>query len=116
MIASEAHPGALSKACRTAYEARWLSWPGFLMLCFVALQEPRMDFGCCVLSDSIMVGGGQHGEVEDCAARRRSDGCCPRQSFSGAQMSGERVVQTSPRFFNAGIDRTPWDLPRDERE
>lgn len=24
---------------------------------------PRMDFGCCVLSDSIMVGGGQHGEV-----------------------------------------------------
>ena len=22
-----------------------------------------MDFGSCVLSDSIMVGGGQHGEV-----------------------------------------------------
>lgn len=28
-----------------------------------SMQEPRMDFGCCVLSDSIMVGGGQHGEV-----------------------------------------------------
>jgi len=28
-----------------------------------SLQAPRMDFGCCVLSDSIMVGGGQHGEV-----------------------------------------------------
>lgn len=27
------------------------------------MQESRMDFGCCVLSDSIMVGGGQHGEV-----------------------------------------------------
>eukprot|EP00747_Dinoflagellata_sp_TGD_P020717 gnl/TRDRNA2_/TRDRNA2_128004_c0_seq1.p1 gnl/TRDRNA2_/TRDRNA2_128004_c0~~gnl/TRDRNA2_/TRDRNA2_128004_c0_seq1.p1 ORF type:complete len:156 (-),score=26.98 gnl/TRDRNA2_/TRDRNA2_128004_c0_seq1:109-576(-) len=28
-----------------------------------SMQEARMDFGCCVLSDSIMVGGGQHGEV-----------------------------------------------------
>lgn len=28
-----------------------------------SMQEPRMDFGCCVLSDSIMVGGGQRGEV-----------------------------------------------------
>mmetsp|Transcript_123469 Transcript_123469/g.360567 ORF Transcript_123469/g.360567 Transcript_123469/m.360567 type:complete len:610 (+) Transcript_123469:95-1924(+) len=28
-----------------------------------SMQMPRMDFGCCVLSDSIMVGGGQHGEV-----------------------------------------------------
>mmetsp|Transcript_102968 Transcript_102968/g.266238 ORF Transcript_102968/g.266238 Transcript_102968/m.266238 type:complete len:582 (-) Transcript_102968:167-1912(-) len=28
-----------------------------------SMQVPRMDFGCCVLSDSIMVGGGQHGEV-----------------------------------------------------
>merc|ERR1712151_1453121 len=28
-----------------------------------SMQNPRMDFGCCVLSDSIMVGGGQHGEV-----------------------------------------------------
>eukprot|EP00929_Paragymnodinium_shiwhaense_P106234 TRINITY_DN71472_c0_g1_i1.p1 TRINITY_DN71472_c0_g1~~TRINITY_DN71472_c0_g1_i1.p1 ORF type:complete len:615 (+),score=145.36 TRINITY_DN71472_c0_g1_i1:146-1990(+) len=28
-----------------------------------SMQLPRMDFGCCVLSDSIMVGGGQHGEV-----------------------------------------------------
>mmetsp|Transcript_60444 Transcript_60444/g.128114 ORF Transcript_60444/g.128114 Transcript_60444/m.128114 type:complete len:605 (-) Transcript_60444:375-2189(-) len=28
-----------------------------------SMQVPRMDFGCCVLSDSIMVGGGQHGEA-----------------------------------------------------
>lgn len=28
-----------------------------------SMLAPRMDFGCCVLSDSIMVGGGQHGEV-----------------------------------------------------
>eukprot|EP00927_Polykrikos_kofoidii_P061990 TRINITY_DN56811_c0_g1_i1.p1 TRINITY_DN56811_c0_g1~~TRINITY_DN56811_c0_g1_i1.p1 ORF type:complete len:599 (+),score=112.16 TRINITY_DN56811_c0_g1_i1:100-1896(+) len=28
-----------------------------------SMQMPRMDFGCCVLSDSIMVGGGQHTEV-----------------------------------------------------
>lgn len=28
-----------------------------------SMQMPRMDFGCCVLSDSIMVGGGQHGDV-----------------------------------------------------
>lgn len=28
-----------------------------------SMQVPRMDFGSCVLSDSIMVGGGQHGEV-----------------------------------------------------
>eukprot|EP00928_Gymnodinium_smaydae_P018586 TRINITY_DN17078_c0_g3_i1.p1 TRINITY_DN17078_c0_g3~~TRINITY_DN17078_c0_g3_i1.p1 ORF type:complete len:647 (+),score=159.02 TRINITY_DN17078_c0_g3_i1:174-2114(+) len=28
-----------------------------------SMQMPRMDFGCCVISDSIMVGGGQHGEV-----------------------------------------------------
>lgn len=28
-----------------------------------SMQMPRMDFGCCVLSDSIMAGGGQHGEV-----------------------------------------------------
>jgi len=28
-----------------------------------SMQTSRMDFGCCVLSDSIMVGGGQHGEV-----------------------------------------------------
>mmetsp|Transcript_52421 Transcript_52421/g.152564 ORF Transcript_52421/g.152564 Transcript_52421/m.152564 type:complete len:612 (+) Transcript_52421:119-1954(+) len=30
-----------------------------------SMQFPRMDFGCCMLSDSIMVGGGQHGEVLD---------------------------------------------------
>lgn len=30
-----------------------------------SLQMPRMEFGCCVLSDSIMVAGGQHGEVVD---------------------------------------------------
>merc|ERR1719171_3286516 len=28
-----------------------------------SMQEPRMDFGCCVVSDSIMVSGGQHGDV-----------------------------------------------------
>jgi len=28
-----------------------------------SMQEPRTDFGCCLLSDSIMVSGGQHGEV-----------------------------------------------------
>lgn len=28
-----------------------------------SMQVPRMDFGSCVLSDSIMASGGQHGEV-----------------------------------------------------
>ena len=28
-----------------------------------SMQEPRMDFGCCVISDSIMVGGGHRGDV-----------------------------------------------------